>query len=429
MSRLRIGIICREWPTRPEPSGGIGTYFRNLALGLEQCGAEPVVVTGPTDQPVAMQVRRSFPVVHLDEPGANVVGRAAARVSGAAPSSYRGALFQTISRRRIALQRKLPKLLDRYRVDVMVGPVWAGELAEVARRTSRPLVLRASGCLRRTLRANGNAPDHRDRQIHLLEQQTIDSAAALYAPARRTLRDLLICMTAPHVPISVIPSGVDTECFSPDPNPRTDEPCRFLFVGRLEPQKGLGLLAELIPGLIERVPGAEIYFAGNDTPTAPAGRTWRKHFHVALPTEAYNRCRFLDRVEWQDVPALYRGADVLMVPSVFDSLPNTALEAMSSGLAVVASSGAGLDDVISAGDNGLIIPNDDRRAWLGELIRLAEDSDSRMRLGRRARDTMIARFNLAAAAEPVLNLCRQIVSEQSAGPHAAQRMPAFAGTE
>ena len=90
MNCPRIGLITREWPVSRDDSGGIGTYFRNLAVGLSQCGVQPVVITGPAPESETDEMPYSFPVVHLPETTLSFARRLAERLAPE-PSSYQAA--------------------------------------------------------------------------------------------------------------------------------------------------------------------------------------------------------------------------------------------------------------------------------------------------------------------------------------------------
>ena len=216
---------------------------------------------------------------------------------------------------------------------------------------------------------------------------------------------LLTCTPAPDVPRAVIPSGVDTKRFRPRDEAGTAKRLRILFVGRLEPQKGLAALTSISAGLLSAHPDVEIWVAGNDTPSAPGGHTWREHWKACLGTEALARCRFLSHVAWAEMPGVYRQCDVLVLPSVRDNLPNVALEAMACGLSVVASDTAGMGPVIQHGRSGLLLSTKNIDTWIAALAGLAANRRRLASLGRSARDTIAAQYDLRAMSEQVLDLC------------------------
>jgi glycosyltransferase involved in cell wall biosynthesis len=97
-------------------------------------------------------------------------------------------------------------------------------------------------------------------------------------------------------------------------------------------------------------------------------------------------------------------ADVVAVPSVVDAagnvdgLPNTVLEALASGRAVVASRVAGIPEVLEDGVSGVLVAPGDAEALAGALRRLAADPAARERLGQNARARAVERYGWGFAA-------------------------------
>jgi glycosyltransferase involved in cell wall biosynthesis len=412
MSCPRIGLITREWPDSRDDSGGIGTYFRNLAVGLSQCGVQPVVITGPASETNPDAPAYPFPVIRLPESGLSLARRLLERLAPE-PASYQAAAYRTALRRREALKRYLPPLIAQYGIEILVGPLWGGELAGLTEHTGLPVVLRASGLMRHITRANGDPLDRHGQRLDRLEQRALHRCAALYAPTPSALRDLLDCSSTPDVPHPVIPSGVDCDLFTLAhtlPAPR----CRFLLVGRLEPQKGMILLTTIMPTVLNRSRVADFWFVGRDTPTAPDGGTWQNYLLDTYPHSLSQRCRFWSRLPWARMPEIYRRCAALLVPSTRDRLPNAALEAMASRLPVVASASAGLAGIIQPGHNGLIIPDRSPSAWAEALCALAAAPRQTRQLGRRARSYVEHNLSLTATAEPVIDLCQEALRRHRA---------------
>jgi glycosyltransferase involved in cell wall biosynthesis len=116
--------------------------------------------------------------------------------------------------------------------------------------------------------------------------------------------------------------------------------------------------------------------------------------------------RFLGAQPHQQVAAAFRETDVFVQASVVldngdrDGVPNSLLEAMACGLAVVASDVAGIPEVVAPGC-GVLVPPGDARALASSLALLAGDPALRVRLGQAARDHVVARFDRAACARAI----------------------------
>src|SRR5215211_2693886 len=207
---------------------------------------------------------------------------------------------------------------------------------------------------------------------------------------------------APPERTEVIYGGADTRRFAPVPGAGRGG---VLFVGRLTPHKGIDRLLEALPaGAALRVAGS----AGHD-PRPP-----ERDYPDLLRRLAQGRdVSFLGPVPDAALPALYRQATVLALPSVertcygrpvpvSELLGLVALEAMASGTPVVASRLGGLAEVVVDGETGFLVPPGDTAALGDRLARLVGDRRLAARLGANARDHVLARFTWRACAERCL---------------------------
>ncbi|MCM0019859.1 MAG: glycosyltransferase [Tagaea sp.] len=97
----------------------------------------------------------------------------------------------------------------------------------------------------------------------------------------------------------------------------------------------------------------------------------------------------------EDVALATAASDVAALPSAEDNLPNSALEAMAAGRAIVASDAGGMRDAIRDAETGFLIPPGDAEALAAAISRLARDADLRARLGEAARTAAVAEFDAA----------------------------------
>ncbi|HEX3131803.1 MAG TPA: glycosyltransferase, partial [Thermoanaerobaculia bacterium] len=174
----------------------------------------------------------------------------------------------------------------------------------------------------------------------------------------------------------VIPYGVDVTAFSPDPDRRRiwreklgipESAPLVLSVGRMATKKGFHILMEALPELLGSNPEAHVVLAGGGD---------------LLPRFQEEAFRFPGRLHLpgpvlrDTLPDLYRAADLFVLPAVHDSkgnvdgLPNVILEAMASGLPVVASGISGIPLAVENGGTGLLVPEKDPKALTAVLRRL-----------------------------------------------------------
>lgn len=186
--------------------------------------------------------------------------------------------------------------------------------------------------------------------------------------------------------IEVIPNGVDINLFKPAPKLRltiNDSRLTILFVGRLEKQKNLKTLIQAVSRIFKGPALIKLSFVG-------AGS--QKDELVNLANKLEVNLEIVERIPNEKLPEIYHRADIFVLPSLAEGHPKVLLEAMSCGLACMASNIPGINGIIVDGKNGLLVkPTED---GLEEgLKRLIGDSGLRQRLGMNARKTVLEKFD------------------------------------
>lgn len=226
------------------------------------------------------------------------------------------------------------------------------------------------------------------------------SRAAAVTANSRGLADLARAFI-PDLAVPVIPNGVDTTLFHPGPH-RTAAMAggavRLLAVGRLVGQKGIDVLLNALarPGL-ERV---ELDLVGDGE--------WRSDLEAqAVRLGLAARVRFRGWLDRSDLATVYREADLFVLASRDEGMPNVVLEAMASGLPVVSTTVPGARDLVVEGETGLLVPPEDPTALADALRRLVADADTRVWFGARGRVRVEDSFSWRAAAVGFLDLIGQ----------------------
>ena len=182
--------------------------------------------------------------------------------------------------------------------------------------------------------------------------------------------------------VHVIPNGVTVERFTPVPGVR---PIRtILTVANLRKEKAHDILIRAAALLAPSHPQLSFVVAG-DGPRAAELRAMAEQFGLG------ERVRFLGHVE--DVPALLGSANAFVLPSISEAFPNAAIEAMASGLPVIASAVGGLLDLVDHGRTGLLVPPSDPAALAAAIASLEADPARATRLGAAAREDVAQRYS------------------------------------
>jgi glycosyltransferase involved in cell wall biosynthesis len=214
-------------------------------------------------------------------------------------------------------------------------------------------------------------------------------------------------LAAPPERTRVIFGGADPSRYAPDPS---ESRLGVLFVGRITPHKGVDRLLQALPASATvRIAGSE----GHD-PRPP-----ERDYPELLRQLARDRdVEFLGPVADADLPALYRSAQVLVLPSVSrtcygrhvavsELLGLSVLEAMASGTPVVASAIGGVPEIVRDRETGFLVPPGDIEALRERLQQLLLDRDLARRLGASARQDVLDRFTWYKVAERCLEAYAQ----------------------
>ncbi|MEN6642396.1 MAG: glycosyltransferase family 4 protein [Armatimonadia bacterium] len=137
----------------------------------------------------------------------------------------------------------------------------------------------------------------------------------------------------------------------------------ILFVGRLTAIKGPGILLEALREVVKVLPDAQLVLAGDGA----LKDQLRQH---AQEVGLDDHTRFVGHVRGRALAALYRCANVLVVPSLYEPLGMVALEAMICDTPVVAADTGGLAELVQDGQTGFTVPPNDPNALAGAILRM-----------------------------------------------------------
>lgn len=199
-------------------------------------------------------------------------------------------------------------------------------------------------------------------------------------------------------PVAVVSNGVDCDLFFPPPTQPKTGPFRILFVGRIHRDKNPRALVEQFCALPRDVrSNCELLMAG-------AGDEKAALMILAEHAGAADRIRWLGWQPKENLPALYRSANLLVNPSCYEGMPNVVLEAMASGLPVIASDIPGNRSVVEAGVNGLFFPLEQPAKLGTALLQLFAQRERASALGRAGRTLALDRYSWIRTAQSYLEL-------------------------
>jgi len=202
----------------------------------------------------------------------------------------------------------------------------------------------------------------------------------------------------PAARIAAIPNAVDTARFAALTRTPGGNGPRFVFVGRLVPEKGLETLIDAFAGLLAQCPDAQLRIVGAGPLLAPLTVQVQDHAIAARVEFAGHR---------EDVESVLAEADFGVLPSHIEGLSNTLLECMAAGLPMIASRVSGSEDIVRDGVNGWLFEPGDATG-LGHALRAAArlPAVDRQAMGQRARETVERHAGLDSVLDRLLRLYR-----------------------
>jgi glycosyltransferase involved in cell wall biosynthesis len=221
-------------------------------------------------------------------------------------------------------------------------------------------------------------------------------SASVIVANSRGLRDLALQFDS-RFEIPIIPNGVDAGLFHA--TAQEDTTPRIFSVGRIVHQKGLDLAMHALSGLKDLE--WEWRIAG-DGPQVDMLKSLASNLGME------NRVRFLG---WQSHDLLtghYAWANLFLFPSRHEGMPNAVLEAMASGLPVIASRISGNEELVVDGETGLLVPSEDVDSLRDALRRLILDASLRGRMGVASRRRVEDSYNWESVAQQYALLLERV---------------------
>ncbi|GAA3738485.1 D-inositol-3-phosphate glycosyltransferase [Plantactinospora mayteni] len=396
-------------------AGGMNVYIVEVSRRLAEAGVEVEIFTRATSSDLP-------PVVEM-APGVTVRHVTSGPFEGLAKEELPGQLCAFTAGVLRAEAARPPGFYD-----LIHSHYWlSGQVGWLAKeRWGVPLVHTAHTLakVKNARLAEGDRPEPKARVIG--EEQVVAEADRLVANTTVEARDLISRYDADPERVEVVRPGVDLDRFTPSPagleeavrlaaRRRLGLPERgtiVAFVGRIQPLKAPDVLLHALAELWSWQPGTAetvtVVIAGGpsgsglDQPTSL--------IELAGKLGVGGAVRFLPPQTGDDLPALYRAADLVAVPSHNESFGLVALEAQACGTPVVAAAVGGLVTAVRDGSSGVLVDGHHPRDWARVLGGLLAAPRRRAELSRGAVEHARA-FSWARTASGLLGVYREAVAE------------------
>ena len=330
-SRVRLVLISREYPPA-ERMGGIGTHTATTARALARRGHDVCVIS------------RGDETTYEEE--------------GVLVHRLRDRWLPQPAAERLWARRRTAAVARRFSPEVVQAAEWEAEAWWLARFAAVPLVTRLATPTYLLDELNHGAPRPETALVRRLEREQARRSAAVYAPTR-AIADRVGADWG-LADVELIPNPVDVDDvlrLGTGSDPGLSLPARFLaFFGRLERRKGIETLAQALRHALARHPDVHAVLIGRD-PHDEGGALMARVRAALEPVR--DRVHVLGELPRPQALAVVSRAELVVVPSLWESFGYVCVEALALGRPVVASAAGGLADIVEDGVSGWLVPPGD----------------------------------------------------------------------
>ena len=232
----------------------------------------------------------------------------------------------------------------------------------------------------------------------LMEQNVMDMVDRFIAVSNSIRKELNQTFGIGYNKITVIPNGVNTTTFK---HQNTDDTRRkyqldnrfiVLFVGRDDPQKGVGNLVKAVKDLAVQIPEIMLVMVGQ--------RDIYSDKHILC----------LPRVSRSELVKLYSLSDVFVLPSIYEPFGIVLLEAMACETPCIGNRIGGIPDIIDHGRTGLLVEPGSYEGLSDAIARLYHDPEKRHRMGKNGRERVVSLFDWNSVSAKTIEVYRQVLN-------------------
>lgn len=401
MAPLRIAVITVHTSPLAQPggskAGGLNVYVLELAQEMVRRGAVVDIFTRATSP--------EAPLVVGVEPGLRVVQLRAGPARNLSPES----VFKHLEAFEGALLEFCRSEATAY--DLIHSHYWlsglVGEKAKAAWAIPHVTMFHTLGEIK-----NRASPDESEPPVRIEGEARVVRGVDRIICATEHEKSLLVSLYgADSEKVDIVPLGIDLDRFRPFDKDGARAELGFkderiiLFVGRIEPLKGVDILINAA-AMLESDVDCSVLIVGGDESSAERVEELQG---LAKDLGIAHRVAFVGAVDHDKLPLFYNAADVCVVPSHYESFGLVAVEAMACGVPVVASRVGGLTGTVKDGETGYLVPWLCPEPFAARIEMLLENDSLRRGLGEAAREA-VGRYRWENVAGQVLDIYHSLVS-------------------
>jgi glycosyltransferase involved in cell wall biosynthesis len=403
---MRLCLLSVGYP--PADTHGVSRSTHTLARGLAELGHEVHVVTSGRRLHVTC---REGVFIH------EVNGEENPRYRDFANRGYRN-LSHWLNHAH-AVYEAVEELRRDNGIQLVDSPLWGLEGLATAVKGSLPIAVRVVTSMKQIADVHDQVSPE-NRLLGALERRFLTMSDLIISNSTATTLAIeqVYDINPAEANIGAAPYGMvpaPEALVEPLPEGNVEEPV-VLFVGRLEKRKGILDLFEAIPAVLAEHPRAKFVVAGSDNSRedgffAEHRVEYASHFRSSYP-EAVSSVEFMGFVDESTLEALYRGCDLFLAPSLYESFGLIFLEAMNWAKPVIGCAAGGPEEIVVDGETGLLVPPESPQKLAEATSKLLASPTRRRDMGLAGRRRLVEEYSHLAMAVGFERLYRPLVNSR-----------------
>ena len=403
MSKLRIAMLsahsCPVGNLGAKDTGGMSVYIRELAHELGKQGHCVDIYTRVHDlaDPQIIDLGHQAQLIHLK--------------AGDEEDIHKLALYSYLPdfacnlenyRRNNELQYDL--IFSHYWLSG-----WVGRYLQMWWQVPHIAMFHTLGAVKNNIGIGEDEPELRI----VNEGETVRDCHRIIASTEGEKEELVRYYGASPDKVGVVPCGVNMGLFQPIDRSiarmRLDLSVDklLLFVGRIDPLKGLEQLLKAIP-YIQNIEGMRLLIIGGD---GDSQREMERLYSLSCELGIQDMVAFRGLVRHNELPYFYSAADICIVPSYYESFGLVALESLSCGTPVIATEVGNLRNIMRQGENGYILKSNSPHEIAEKIDILSSERNSEIESSWHIRET-VSGYSWTNITEAIVGEFRQVLSDQ-----------------
>jgi glycosyltransferase involved in cell wall biosynthesis len=301
-------------------------------------------------------------------------------------------------------------------IQLVDSPLWGLEGLPTAVAGRFPLAIRVVTSMKQISAVHGQASPENDL-LGELEREFLTMSDLIISNSAATTEAIeqVYGIDPTNANIGAAPYGMvpaPEELIEPLSGTDPEEPT-VLFVGRLEKRKGILDLFDAIPAVLAAHPRARFVVAGSDNSHEDGFRAEHRsdyptYFRTHCP-EAGSSVDFRGFVDEASLEDLYRGCDLFVAPSLYESFGLIFLEAMNWAKPVIGCAAGGPEEIVVDGETGLLVPPGNAQRLAAAINQLLASSEKRREMGLAGRARLVEEYSHLSMARGFERLYRPLI--------------------